>query len=133
MDNLGLDVPYWSQDADALSAALGSSPVGLSPEAAGAKLHLVGPNNVEQAPQLNAIRLRQFESPFVLILIFAAVISLALQQWMDSAIILAMPLSGLEMATVIAIVAGYVAATEGAKAWFYRRRPIRNMRARVGR
>ncbi|MDP1865681.1 MAG: cation transporting ATPase C-terminal domain-containing protein [Bradyrhizobium sp.] len=43
------------------------------------------------------------------------------------------PLSGFEMATVIAIVAGYVAATEGAKAWFYRRRPIRNMRARVGR
>jgi P-type Mg2+ transporter len=33
--------------------------------------------------------LRQFESPLVLILIFAAAISLVLQQWVDSAIILA--------------------------------------------
>jgi Mg2+-importing ATPase len=36
--------------------------------------------------------LRQFESPLVLILIFAAAISLALQQWVDSAIILAIVL-----------------------------------------
>jgi Mg2+-importing ATPase len=36
--------------------------------------------------------LRQLESPLVLILIFAAVISLALQQWVDSAIILAVVL-----------------------------------------
>ena len=91
MDSPVPDVPYWSQDADALSAALGSSPVGLSPEAAGARLRLVGPNSVEEASQLNALRLllRQFESPLVLILIFAAVISLVLQQWVDSAIILA--------------------------------------------
>jgi Mg2+-importing ATPase len=43
---------------------------------------------------MSAIRLllRQFESPLVLILIFAAVISLALQQWVDSAIILAVVL-----------------------------------------
>ena len=43
------------------------------------------------------------------------------------------PLSGFEMATAIAIVAGYVAATEGAKIWFYRRRPIRNMGVPAGR
>jgi Mg2+-importing ATPase len=36
--------------------------------------------------------LRQFESPLVLILIFAAAISLTLQQWVDSAIILAIVL-----------------------------------------
>ena len=40
------------------------------------------------------------------------------------------PLSGLQMGTVIAIVIGYVAATEGAKYWFYRHRPKRNMRVR---
>jgi Mg2+-importing ATPase len=51
---------------------------------------LVGPNSVEEASHLSALRLllRQFESPLVLILIFAAVISLTLQQWVDSAIIL---------------------------------------------
>ena len=40
------------------------------------------------------------------------------------------PLSGLQMVTVIAIVIGYVAATEGAKSWFYRSRPKRNIRMR---
>ena len=32
------------------------------------------------------------------------------------------PLSALEMGSVIAIVAGYIVATEGAKAWFYRKK-----------
>ena len=91
MSNSVLDAPYWSQDAAALSAALGSAPGGLSPEQAADKLRLVGPNSVEDASQLSALRLllRQFESPLVLILIFAAAISLVLQQWVDSAIILA--------------------------------------------
>ena len=94
MSGLGLETPYWSQDAAALSAALGSGPGGLSSEEAAAKLRLVGPNSVEDASHLSALRLllRQFESPLVLILIFAAAISLALQQWVDSAIILAIVL-----------------------------------------
>ena len=89
-----LDIPYWSQDAAALSAALGSGPGGLSSEAVGAKLRLVGPNSVEDPTHLSALRLllRQFESPLVLILIFAAAISLMLQQWVDSAIVLAIVL-----------------------------------------
>jgi magnesium-transporting ATPase (P-type) len=90
MSNPVLDAPYWSQDAAALSAALGSGPGGLSSEQAAEKLRLVGPNSVEDASHLSAFRLllRQFESPLVLILIFAAAISLVLQQWVDSAIIL---------------------------------------------
>jgi P-type Mg2+ transporter len=73
---------------------LGSGPGGLSSDAAAAKLRLVGPNSVEDASHLSALRLllRQFESPLVLILIFAAAISLVLQQWVDSAIILAIVL-----------------------------------------
>jgi Mg2+-importing ATPase len=69
---------------------LGSGPGGLSSEAAAAKLREVGPNSVEDAPQLSAFRLflRQFESPFVLVLIFAAAISVLLKQWEDGAIIL---------------------------------------------
>ena len=35
------------------------------------------------------------------------------------------PLSALQMSTVLAIVIGYIAATEGAKAWFYGRRSMR--------
>ena len=88
------DTPYWSQDAATLSAELGSGPGGLSSEGAAAKLRLVGPNSVEDASHLSALRLllRQFESPLVLILIFAAAISLVLQQWVDSAIILSIVL-----------------------------------------
>jgi Mg2+-importing ATPase len=43
---------------------------------------------------MSAVRLllRQFESPLVLILAFAAALSLALQQWADAGIILAIVL-----------------------------------------
>jgi len=94
MTSAGLDRPYWSHSAAALSAALESGPSGLSVESAAAKLRLAGPNSVEDASHLSALRLllRQFESPLILILIFAAVVSLALQQWVDSAIILAIVL-----------------------------------------
>ena len=94
MSSPSLDPPYWSQDAAALSAALGSGPGGLSSETAAATLRVVGPNSVEDAAHLSALRLllRQFESPLVLILIFAAAISLGLRQWVDSAIILAIVL-----------------------------------------
>ena len=88
------DPPYWSQDPSALAAALESGPGGLSSDRAAAQLALVGPNSFEDAPRLSALRLllRQFESPLVLILAFAAAISLVLQQWVDAAIILAIVL-----------------------------------------
>src|SRR5665647_817071 len=85
---------YWSQDASVLAAALQSGPEGLSSDRAAAQLVLIGPNSVDDAPRLSALRLllRQFESPLVLILAFAAAISLAMQQWVDAAIILAIVL-----------------------------------------
>jgi hypothetical protein len=36
-------------------------------------------------------------------------------------------LSALQLGTVIAIVVGYIVATEGAKAWFYRRESKREV------
>ena len=94
MSGAGSDPPYWSQDAAALAAALGSGPGGLSSEQAAARLAAVGANTVEDPSRLSAPRLllRQFESPLVLILAFAATISLVLQQWVDAAIILAIVL-----------------------------------------
>ncbi len=86
----GPDAPYWSREHAELSAALRSGEQGLSSENAAEQLRLVGPNSIEDAPRLSALRLllRQFESPLVLILIFAAVISLVLRQWVDAGIIL---------------------------------------------
>lgn len=94
MSGPDLDTPYWSEDAAALTAALESGPGGLSSPRAAAQLGLVGPNSVEEATRLGALRLllRQFESPLVLILAVAAAISLVLQQWVDAAIILAIVL-----------------------------------------
>jgi Mg2+-importing ATPase len=69
---------------------LGSSSGGLSSAAAAAKLREVGPNVLEDTLKLSIFRLflRQYQSPLVLILIFAALISLSLRQWHDAAIIL---------------------------------------------
>lgn len=85
------DFPYWSQDPSTVTASLETTPVGLSSVQAATQLGRIGPNSVEDTPRLSALRLllRQFESPLVLILAFAAIISLVLQQWVDAAIILA--------------------------------------------
>jgi Mg2+-importing ATPase len=88
------EVPYWSRDVAELSTALGSGSGGLSAEKAAEQLRQVGPNSVEDASHLSALHLllRQFQSPLVLILIFAALISLALRDRVDAIIILAIVL-----------------------------------------
>ena len=82
---------YWSVDHVALAVSLGSGPAGLMSDEAVAQLAIVGPNSVEDATHLSTLRLllRQFASPLVLILAFAAAISLVLQQWIDAGIVLA--------------------------------------------
>jgi Mg2+-importing ATPase len=94
MADPGPDAPYWSREVAELSAALRSGQRGLSSENAAEQLRLVGPNSMEEARRLTALRLllRQFESPLVLILIFGAVVSLALRQWVDAGIILSIVL-----------------------------------------
>lgn len=94
MSSAAPDAAYWSLDPDTLAAHFGTPPGGLTSGQAEAQLAAVGPNSVEEAPRLTALRLllRQFESPLVLILAFATVISLVLQQWVDAGIILAIVL-----------------------------------------
>jgi Mg2+-importing ATPase len=83
--------PYWSRDVGDLSTSLGSSANGLSAARAAERLAVVGPNSVEDAQRLGSLALlwRQVGSPLVLILIFAAAVSLSLSQWVDAGIILA--------------------------------------------
>jgi Mg2+-importing ATPase len=85
------EVAYWALDADSLATSLGAGTNGLTAVQAAAQLAALGPNSVEDAPTLTALRLllRQFENPLVLILAIAAAISLVLQQWVDAGIILA--------------------------------------------
>ena len=83
-----------SAPLEALYARLGSSPRGLSPAEAAARLQRHGPNRVQDERSTGPLRLaaRQFESPLVLILVFAAVVSLLLGEWVESSIIIAIVL-----------------------------------------
>ncbi|MCW5882024.1 MAG: magnesium-translocating P-type ATPase, partial [Anaerolineae bacterium] len=82
---------YWSVPADQLLAALDSSPQGLTSADAQQRLKTVGPNALEVSRRTTALGLflRQFKNPLVLILIFAATVSAAVQEWTDAAVILA--------------------------------------------
>jgi Mg2+-importing ATPase len=90
-----VEASSWSKDVVSLAEDLGTGLVGgLTSERAAGLLTAIGPNSVEDAPRLSALRLllRQFGGPLVLILAFAAAISLVLQQWVDAGIFLAIVL-----------------------------------------
>ncbi len=90
MDANGTDLPFWSRSSQNLVARLGSGSAGLSKMEARKRLRQFGPNTVEEQVGLTALRLllRQFESPLVLILLFGAIISIVLREWVDASIIL---------------------------------------------
>jgi len=85
---------YWSRPAEDLLRELASSSQGLSAAEAASRLRRDGPNLVREESGVSAVGLllRQFQSPLVLILVFAGVIAGALREWIDASIILAMVL-----------------------------------------
>ena len=81
--------PYWARPADELARELGSTPAGLSMAEAEARLRTAGPNTLGHKgghPAVAALA-RQFRSPLVLILIFAAVVSAFVGEGSEAAII----------------------------------------------
>lgn len=82
---------WWSRAAGDLMSELDSGTDGLSRETARARLAETGPNLPAEQDRLSAARimLRQYESPLVLILIFAACVSLVIREWAEAGIILA--------------------------------------------
>jgi Mg2+-importing ATPase len=85
---------FWSQDPEALFAALRSSSRGLTAAEAEQRLREHGFNALDEEPAAGVGRLlaRQFKSPLVLILVFGGVVSATLREWLDAAIILAVVL-----------------------------------------
>ena len=81
---------FWSRGAPALLAALDSDRRGLSSAAAARRLQAEGSNTLDDDPQGGAVRLflHQFQSPLVLILVFGAVVSAFLRDWLNAAIII---------------------------------------------
>ncbi len=82
---------YWSVPVERLLQALHTSHEGLSRLAAHRRLGVFGPNTVGERAHPSGLRLllRQFESPLIIILVFAAGIAAVLKDWTNSIIILA--------------------------------------------
>lgn len=86
----GSAVPFWSSSPEVLLGELGSSTAGLDTEAARNRLTRAGANLIRDRQErgMAALFLKQFASPLVLILMFGALVSLALRDTADSLIIL---------------------------------------------
>jgi len=83
---------YWSQPADLVLKSLGSSSHGLDPSIAAQRRSRVGRNRLkDNRPIASTLQLlfNQFRSPLVLILIFAAMVAIIVQDWLDALIVLA--------------------------------------------
>ena len=83
---------YWALPVDRLVAEFGTSPAtGLSTDEARRRLSSHGPNAIVLRREASPLwlYLRQFESPLVLILVFAAAVSAVVRDWVDAIIILA--------------------------------------------
>ena len=88
------EAAYWGRDPSELMAGMGTGTQGLSAAEAAERLRRHGANAVEDQPRVTALKLllHQFESPLVLILVFGAVISMFLRDWVEASIILAIVL-----------------------------------------
>jgi P-type Mg2+ transporter len=90
--------PFWSLSADRVLQQTNSKGAGLSHQDAKQRLIQYGANSLKQKHKSSAwlLLLNQFKSPIILILIFAAVLSIFLKDAADAVIILAIVLiSGL--------------------------------------
>jgi len=77
--------PYWSQPLEAVMAQLHGTAAGLSAEDASRRLEEFGPNSLEARKKATALGLflDQLKSPLVLILLFAAIVSAIVEEWVD--------------------------------------------------
>ncbi|MHB1265426.1 MAG: magnesium-translocating P-type ATPase [Gemmatimonadaceae bacterium] len=90
-----MTAPFWSLPEAELLESLGSSHQGLGSEEAARRLARDGPNRIRGGDTSGALALlaRQFATPLVLILFGAALLSLALHQRTEAAMVLAIVLA----------------------------------------
>jgi Mg2+-importing ATPase len=82
---------YWSVTPDRLLPALHTGAGGLQEADAELRLRQFGLNTIRVQQRATAVRLllRQFRSALVLILVFAAIVSIIVGEWVDATIVLA--------------------------------------------
>ncbi|MFN2146612.1 MAG: cation-translocating P-type ATPase, partial [Anaerolineales bacterium] len=85
---------YWNSTERELLTKLGSSLDGLSQEDAEQRLSEAGSNSLDSKEKVSSLKifLSQFRSPIILILLFATLVSMFVQEWVDAVIILAIVL-----------------------------------------
>jgi Mg2+-importing ATPase len=100
--------PYWSYTVEKLFSDLNTTKNGLQPAEAELRLKKYGLNSIRAKLQATAMSLllSQFKSPLVLILIFAAIVSGIVQEWVDASIVLAIVLGS----TILGFVQEYTAS-----------------------
>ncbi len=101
-------VAYWSLAPEQLLSELHASKNGLQSADAEQRLKQYGLNTIRAQQQATALRLllSQFKSPLVLILIFAAIVSGIVGEWVDASIVLAIVLGS----TILGFVQEYTAS-----------------------
>ncbi len=85
------DSSWHSMAVDEAAASLKTSRQGLSRNEVARRLDEYGPNQLEEEPQqtVAALILHQFRSPLIYILVIAAIVTLALEEYIDVAVITA--------------------------------------------
>jgi Mg2+-importing ATPase len=93
---------WWSREARDVAAELKTDVArGLSSHEAAARLATVGPNVLEAAKRTSVIAafVSQLRSPLVLLLVIAAVVSAAVREWTDAAVVVAIVLGSAILGT----------------------------------
>ena len=85
---------WHAREFAAVFSALESSPRGISTDEAASRLELYGPNQLLQPPKQNVLLrfVRHFQNILIYVLLGSAVITLSLQHYIDTAVILAVVL-----------------------------------------
>jgi P-type Mg2+ transporter len=83
--------PFWDTPSEVLLERMQSSAQGLTSSSAQERLSRIGRNVLQSRQKVTPalLLLNQFKSPLVLILVFAAIISIITGEWIDASIILA--------------------------------------------
>lgn len=84
-------MPFHALSVEAVAHELRTSPQGLSPQEAHARLAHFGPNQIQKPKPISIweIIAHQFRSPFIYLLMGAAIIALLLQDYIDASVIAA--------------------------------------------
>lgn len=83
--------PWHMLDADEAAVRLGTGPQGLPPDRVRERLERDGPNQLAEAPPTSPLLVvvHQFRSPLIYILVAAALVTLALGEYIDAGVIAA--------------------------------------------